>query len=248
LLSIHGSCDSAVNSVECWVIGNDELVQRDWTKPRKPQNRYLTSGPPKCGAWMLYTRPWCPALESIFIIIITIIFINAISFFFFHWLYSPLGPWTLIYTFMIILQTVEFLGRAISSLQGCYLNIGKQTHKKKTYQTSMLCVGFQTHDPGFRASEDYSATVTDITSLYQPLINRNVGIRYWLRVRGISICSIKARKYQVDSILGWRRIVRYIVTKVSKKSASYSDNRDSRFVQNLCNDLPAYMASHLTRQ
>jgi hypothetical protein len=39
---------------------------------------------------------------------------------FFHWLYSPLGPWPLIFSFMIILQTVGLLGRVISSSQGLY--------------------------------------------------------------------------------------------------------------------------------
>jgi hypothetical protein len=36
--------------------------------------------------------------------------------FFFHWLYSPLGPWPVIFSFMIVLQTVGLLGR------GLYLN------------------------------------------------------------------------------------------------------------------------------
>jgi hypothetical protein len=29
--------------------------------------------------------------------------------FYFHWLYSPLGPWPLLFSFMIILQTVGLL-------------------------------------------------------------------------------------------------------------------------------------------
>jgi hypothetical protein len=35
--------------------------------------------------------------------------------FFPHWLYSPLGPWPMIFSFKIILQTVGLLGRVISS-------------------------------------------------------------------------------------------------------------------------------------
>jgi hypothetical protein len=38
--------------------------------------------------------------------------------FFSHWFYSPLGPWPLIFSFMIILQTVGLLGPVISSSQG----------------------------------------------------------------------------------------------------------------------------------
>jgi hypothetical protein len=46
----------------------------------------------------------------------------------FHWLYSPLGPWPLIFSFMIILQTVGLLGRVISSSKGLYLNTGQHKH------------------------------------------------------------------------------------------------------------------------
>jgi hypothetical protein len=89
--------------------------------------------------------------------------------FFFHWLYSPLGPWPLIFSFMIILRTVGLLGRVISSSQGFYLNTGQHKHRINTYthQTSMHCVGFE---PTITASEraktvhglDRSATVTGI--------------------------------------------------------------------------------------
>jgi hypothetical protein len=41
---------------------------------------------------------------------------------FFHWLYSLLEPWPLIFSFMINLQTVGLLGQVISSSQGLYLN------------------------------------------------------------------------------------------------------------------------------
>jgi hypothetical protein len=85
--------------------------------------------------------------------------------FFFHWLYSPLGPWPLIFSFMIILQTVGLLGRVISSSQGRYLNTGQHKHRINTYQTSIPCVG---SEPTIATSEraktvhalDHSANVT----------------------------------------------------------------------------------------
>jgi hypothetical protein len=71
---------------------------------------------------------------------------------FFHWLYSPIGPWLLFFSFMIILQTVGLLGRVISPSQGFYLNTGQHKHRINTYthQTSMSSVGFE---PTIPASE-----------------------------------------------------------------------------------------------
>jgi hypothetical protein len=86
---------------------------------------------------------------------------------FFHRLYSPLGPWPLLFSFMIILQTVGLLGRVISSSQGHYLNIGQ--HKDRiniyTHQTSMPCVRFEPTIPASERAKtvhalDRSATVT----------------------------------------------------------------------------------------
>jgi hypothetical protein len=72
--------------------------------------------------------------------------------FFFHWLYSPLGPSLWFLSFMIILQAIGLLGQVISSLQGLYLNTGQHIHRINTYiyQTSMPWVGFE---PTIRASE-----------------------------------------------------------------------------------------------
>jgi hypothetical protein len=91
---------------------------------------------------------------------------NAISIFF-HWLYSPLGPWPLLFSLMIILQTVGLLGRVISSSHGLYLNTGQHKHRINTYthQTSMSCVGFETTIPAFERAKtvhapDLTATVT----------------------------------------------------------------------------------------
>jgi hypothetical protein len=67
----------------------------------------------------------------------------------FHWLYSPFGPWPLIFSPMIILQTVGLPGRVISSSQGLHLNTGQHKHRINTYtyQTAMPCVGFETTIP-----------------------------------------------------------------------------------------------------
>jgi hypothetical protein len=71
---------------------------------------------------------------------------------FLYWLYSPLGPCPLIFSFMIILQTVGLLGRVISSSQGLCLNTGQHKHRINAYthQTSVLWVGFE---PTIPASE-----------------------------------------------------------------------------------------------
>jgi hypothetical protein len=86
----------------------------------------------------------------------------------FHWLYSPLGPWPLFFSFMIILQTVGLLGRVISSSQGdLSLNTGQHKHRIKayTYKTSMPYVGSEPTIPAFERAKtvhalDRSATVT----------------------------------------------------------------------------------------
>jgi hypothetical protein len=73
--------------------------------------------------------------------------------FFSRWLYSPLGPCPLIFSFIIILQMVGFLARVISSSQGLYLNTGQQKQNKHIPNIHAFCV-IRTHDPGFRVSED----------------------------------------------------------------------------------------------
>jgi hypothetical protein len=77
-----------------------------------------------------------------------------VGFFFFHWLYSPLVPWPLIFSFIIILQAVGLLGWVISSSQGRYLNTEQQKHRINTYTHALSEI--RTHDPGFRTSEDSS--------------------------------------------------------------------------------------------
>jgi hypothetical protein len=71
------------------------------------------------------------------------------------------------FSFMIILQTVELLGRVISSSQGLYLNTGQHKHKVNTYtlQTYMPFVGFEPTIPASERAKtvrvlDRSATVT----------------------------------------------------------------------------------------
>jgi hypothetical protein len=98
--------------------------------------------------------------RSYFRLLMTIMFLTRCrtTVIFFHWLYSPLGPWHLLFSFMIILQTVGLLGRVISSSQGLYLNTGQ-------HQTSMPCVGFERTIPASERAKtvhtlDRSATVT----------------------------------------------------------------------------------------
>jgi hypothetical protein len=81
----------------------------------------------------------------------------SLSYFFFHWLYSPRGPWSLLFSFIIILQTVEHLGRVISSSQGFYLNTGQHKQNKHIHTPNIqaLC-GIRTHDLSFRAIENSS--------------------------------------------------------------------------------------------
>jgi hypothetical protein len=78
----------------------------------------------------------------------SVVSFTPLPLYFFHWLYSPLGPWPQ------LLETVGLLGRVISSSQGLYLN----THWINTYthQTYMPCVGFAPTIPAFRATEDSS--------------------------------------------------------------------------------------------
>jgi hypothetical protein len=92
---------------------------------------------------------------------------------FFRWLYSPVGPWPLIFSFIIILQTVGLLGRVISSSQGFYLNIGQHKHRINTYtyQTSLPYVGFEPTIPASEPAKivhslNRSATVTGWKSIY----------------------------------------------------------------------------------
>jgi hypothetical protein len=99
---------------------------------------------------------------------------NILCFFFFHWLYSPLGPWSLFFGFMIILQTVGLLGRVITSWQGLYLNTGQHKHRINTYthQTCMPCVGFEPMIPASEREKtvhalDRSATVTGQCIVYR---------------------------------------------------------------------------------
>jgi hypothetical protein len=100
---------------------------------------------------------------------------EAASRFFFHWLYSPLGPWPLIFfSFTVILQTVGLLGRVISLPQGLYLNTAQHKHRINTYiyQTSMPCVGFEPTIPTSERAKtvhalDRSAIVTGSLQNYK---------------------------------------------------------------------------------
>jgi hypothetical protein len=99
----------------------------------------------------------------------------CLYYYFFLLLYSPLGPWPLLFSFMIILQTVGLLGRVISSSQGFYLNTGQHTHRinASTHQTSMPFVGFEPTIPASERAKtvhalDLSGTVTGILHMLPP--------------------------------------------------------------------------------
>jgi hypothetical protein len=105
----------------------------------------------------------------------TDILTEGFAVFFLHWLYSPFGPWLLIFSFIIILQTVGFLGRVMSSSQGLYLNTGQHKHRINTYiyQISMPCVGFEPTIPASEQAKtvhilDRLATVTGSFSSVTP--------------------------------------------------------------------------------
>jgi hypothetical protein len=82
---------------------------------------------------------------------------------------APFGPGLCFFSFMIILHTVGLLGRVINSSQDLYRNTEQHKHRKNTYtyQTSMLCVGFEPTIPASERAKavhalDRSATVTGI--------------------------------------------------------------------------------------
>jgi hypothetical protein len=65
---------------------------------------------------------------------ITIVRNLVFLFCFFHWLYSPCGPWPL-FSFLVYSQLLGLLGRVISPSQGRYLNTGQHKHRINTYTT-----------------------------------------------------------------------------------------------------------------
>jgi hypothetical protein len=69
---------------------------------------------------------------------------------------SHFGAYSWFLSFLIILQTVGFLVRVISSPQGLYLYTGQHRHRKTRTYTSNIhaLIGIRTYDPGFRASEE----------------------------------------------------------------------------------------------
>jgi hypothetical protein len=86
---------------------------------------------------------------------------------FFHWLYSPRGPWPLLSVSWSFLQMVGLFGRVISSSQGLYLNTGQHKHRinTHTHQTSVPWVGFEPTIPASERAKtvhtlDRSAPVT----------------------------------------------------------------------------------------
>jgi hypothetical protein len=97
---------------------------------------------------------------------------NLGSLFFFHWLYSPLGPWPLLFSFMIILQMVGLLGWVISLSQGLYLITGQHTRTRTRVHAPNIHAlsGIRTHVPSFRASED-SSSLRPLVYCDRPLVS-----------------------------------------------------------------------------
>jgi hypothetical protein len=76
--------------------------------------------------------------------------------FFFHWLYSPLGPWPLIFSSMIIFtdgRTPWTSDQLVARLLPKHRTTKKQNKHIHIPNIHALS-GIRTHDPGFRASED----------------------------------------------------------------------------------------------
>jgi hypothetical protein len=78
--------------------------------------------------------------------------------FFFYWLDSPCGPWSL-FSLLIYSQSVGLIGRVISSLEGLYRNTGQHKHRINTYTHTPnihALSGIRTHYHSIRATEDSS--------------------------------------------------------------------------------------------
>jgi hypothetical protein len=73
--------------------------------------------------------------------------------------------WPLIFSFLIILQTVGLLGRVISSSQGLYLNARQHKHILNIH----ALYGIRNYDPSFRAREDSSCLIPVFCNLQRLL-------------------------------------------------------------------------------
>jgi hypothetical protein len=138
--------------------------------------------------------------------------------FFFHWLYNPLGPWPLLFSFMIIFTDgkTPWTSDQLVARPPPKHRI-TQTQNKHTHQTSMPWVGFE---PTISASEraktvhalDHSATVTGLFSFTSISLSKYSSeiylIRFPLRVMILSEnnqikedmvdrdCSMHGRKFR----------------------------------------------------
>jgi hypothetical protein len=120
---------------------------------------------------------------------------NIRGFFSPHRLYIHIGPSPLIFSSMIILQTLGLLGRVISPSQGLYLNTGQHKHRINTYtyQTSIPCVGFEPTIPASERTKtlhalDRSATVTGIRDF--TAFNYTLGTPVCMMCKFIEACTI----------------------------------------------------------
>jgi hypothetical protein len=83
---------------------------------------------------------------------------RTLSWIFFHWLYSPLGPWPLFFSFTIIFTdgrtpwtSDQFVTRPLPKQRTT------QTQNKHIHISNIQDLsGIRTHDPSVRASEDSS--------------------------------------------------------------------------------------------
>jgi hypothetical protein len=77
--------------------------------------------------------------------------------FFLQCLFQPVQGPGLLFSSVIIFQTVGLLGRVISSSQSRYLHRTIQTQNKRIHTPHIhALIGIRTHDPSVRASEDSS--------------------------------------------------------------------------------------------
>jgi hypothetical protein len=114
--------------------------------------------------------------------------------FFFLWRYSPnsglgLPPWNSPFHFSLldVRQSVGLLGRVISWSQGLCLYTNTEKHAHTQTSKVHAVSGIQTHDPGFRASED-SARLRPLS--YRDRLQGHLGLGKYKIIEIRSICKM----------------------------------------------------------
>jgi hypothetical protein len=120
----------------------------------------------------------------------------------------------MIFSFIIILQTVGLLGRMISSSQGLYLNKGQHKHRIKRYEyrTSMPCVVFEPMIPASQRTKtthalDRPATVTIST-------HQNAGHHDSIRIANKSF-----KEWRSSNFTKIKQLIKITFTKTIKCGA-----------------------------